>query len=141
VLRQHRCGGMRAMLEAERTALDLWRQVTTRTIANPGPDLTARQSAILLTVHLDPGPHTVRGLSAALSIGKPAVVRALDLLQASNLISRAQDPADRRSVLISPTQAGAALLADMAGGLASALATITAAKRDDGDDETGRAVA
>jgi DNA-binding MarR family transcriptional regulator len=130
----------RRMEDQERTALDVWRTVTARTIATPGPDLTARQSAILLTVHLDSGPHTVRGLARDLGIGKPAVVRALDALQAAALISRTTDPKDRRSVMISPTEAGAALLTELAGSMAAALAAATKKPRDDDGDE-GRAVA
>jgi DNA-binding MarR family transcriptional regulator len=127
------------MQDADRTALDVWRTVTARTIATPGPDLTARQSAILLTVHLDAGPHTVRGLAGHLGIGKPAVVRALDTLQQASLIARATDPNDRRSVLISPTDQGAALLADLASTMAAALASATIPPRPPASD--GRAAA
>lgn len=127
------------MQQADRTALDVWRTVTARTIATPGPDLTARQSAILLTVHLDAGPHTVRGLAGQLGIGKPAVVRALDALQDASLIARATDPKDRRSVLISPTPQGAALLADLASTMAAALAAATTPPQPPAND--GRAAA
>jgi DNA-binding MarR family transcriptional regulator len=43
------------------------------------PDLSARQLAVLLTVHLTDGPHTVRGLAAELNVSKPAITRALGL--------------------------------------------------------------
>jgi DNA-binding MarR family transcriptional regulator len=97
-----------------RGALDLWRAVTARTLDAFGPDLSARQTAILLTIHLDPGPHTVRGLAAGLGIGKPAVTRALNALEAQDLVRREPDPADRRNVFLTRTEAGAARLADMA---------------------------
>ncbi len=58
-------------------ALDLWRRVTVTTVRSDAPDLTARQLAVLMTVRLQPAPHTVRGLAAALNVGKPAITRAL----------------------------------------------------------------
>jgi DNA-binding MarR family transcriptional regulator len=64
-------------------ALDLWRTVLVDTVRSAGPDLSARQLAIVLTVYLTPPPHTVRGLAALLRISKPAVTRALDRLGAS----------------------------------------------------------
>src|SRR5690606_38973631 len=59
-------------------ALDLWRRVTVSTVRSDAPDLTARQLAVLMTVRLQPAPHTVRGLAATLNVGKPAITRALD---------------------------------------------------------------
>jgi DNA-binding MarR family transcriptional regulator len=58
-------------------ALDLWRRVTVTTVRSDAPDLTARQMAVLMTVRLQPAPHTVRGLAATLNVGKPAITRAL----------------------------------------------------------------
>lgn len=71
-----------------------------------GPDLSARQLAILLVIGLDPGMHTVRGLAARLNISKPAISRSLDRLGALELADRAEDQRDRRSVLVVPTTAG-----------------------------------
>ena len=45
------------------------------------PDFTLRQLAILLTIYLDPPPHTVRGLAEKLGVTKPVVTRALDVLE------------------------------------------------------------
>src|ERR1700754_2806357 len=61
-------------------ALALLNDVLSATVKADGPDLNARQAAILMRVALEPGPHTVRGLAEALSLGKPAVSRALDAL-------------------------------------------------------------
>ncbi len=44
------------------------------------PDLSARQTAILLTVYLELPPHTVRGLAKQLGVTKPVITRALDTL-------------------------------------------------------------
>lgn len=97
-----------------REALDLWRDITHRAIKADGPDLSARQTALLLTIHLDEDRHTVRGLSKRLGLGKPAIVRALDSLQALGLVRRVRDEADRRNIFIEPTEAGAHRLSDIA---------------------------
>lgn len=95
-------------------ALDLWRQVLSRSLAANGADLTARQMLLLLTVYRTEGPHTVRGLAAALGISKPAVTRALDRLGRLELARRKRDEADRRNVLVQRTVKGSVFLADFA---------------------------
>ena len=70
-------------------ALDLWRRVTVTTVRSDAPDLTARQLAVLMTVRLQPAPHTVRGLAATLNVGKPAITRALDTLSRLGFVQRA----------------------------------------------------
>jgi|APTNR8051073442_1049403.scaffolds.fasta_scaffold00318_37 DNA-binding MarR family transcriptional regulator len=97
-----------------REALDLWRDITRSAIKADGPDLSARQTALLLTIHLDEDRHTVRGLSKRLGLGKPAVVRALDSLQALGFVRRIRDENDRRNIFVEPTQAGALRLSDIA---------------------------
>ena len=44
-------------------ALVLWREALTASVRGDGPDLSARQMSILLTVYTLAPPHTVRGLS------------------------------------------------------------------------------
>ena len=101
-------------------ALDLWRTVLVDTVRSVGPDLSARQLAIVLTVYLTPPPHTVRGLAALLKISKPAVTRALDRLGMLGLARRRRDDADRRSVLVQRTVKGSVFLSDFAEAVASA---------------------
>jgi len=95
-------------------ALALLKDVLAETVRADGPDLNARQAAILLRVSLEPGPHTVRGLAEALKLGKPAVSRALDALSGLGLAMRVPDDSDRRSVLVQPTARGLAALASLA---------------------------
>lgn len=71
------------------------------------PDLSMRQMAILLTVYLDPPPHTVRGLAGQLGVTKPVITRALDTMGAMKLITRHRDEQDRRNVLVRRTVEGA----------------------------------
>nr|WP_283949903.1 MarR family transcriptional regulator [Limobrevibacterium gyesilva] len=77
------------------------------------PELTARQLGVLLTCYVDDGDHTVRGLAAELNVRRPAITRALDRLGELDLIRRAPDPADRRSVLVKRTRTGAAFFRDL----------------------------
>ncbi len=91
-------------------ALTLWHTVAVSQVRSNAPDLTMRQWAILLTIYLDPPPHTVRGLAAHLRVTKPVITRALDSMGAMKLVSRHRDPRDRRNVIISRTLDGALYL-------------------------------
>eukprot|EP01041_Mallomonas_annulata_P029623 gene29623-51649_t len=110
-------------------ALGLWLDVTSRSVQSDGPDLTARQTALMLTVYLEAGPHTVRALAQRLGVGKPAVVRAIDTLQDVGLVERRPDPADRRNIFVVGTEAGAERLSTYAASIASNIATITQVNR------------
>ena len=110
-------------------ALGLWLDVTSRSVQSDGPDLTARQTALMLTVYLEAGPHTVRALAQRLGVGKPAVVRAIDTLQDVGLVERRPDPADRRNIFVVGTEAGAERLSTYAASIARNIATITQVNR------------
>ena len=81
-------------------SLDLWRRVTLENVRSEEPDLSARQTAVLLTVYLAEGPHTVRALASALGVTKPAITRAVDALSSHDLVKRVRSEADRRDVFI-----------------------------------------
>jgi DNA-binding MarR family transcriptional regulator len=108
----------------DRQALGLWLDVTSRAVRAEGPDLTARQTALLLTVYLEAGPHTVRALAKRLGVGKPAIVRAIDALSDAGMIMRVPDPSDRRNVFIEGTSEGALQLGDYARNIAHNIAAI-----------------
>lgn len=78
------------------------------------PDFTFRQLSILLTVYLEPPPHTVRALATRLGVTKPVVTRALDALGALDLLARRRDEADRRNVIIQRTVKGALFVEQLA---------------------------
>lgn len=88
-------------------ALKLWQGVALDQARDGLPDLTFRQIAILLTVYLDPPPHTVRGLAARLNVTKPVITRALDTMGAMKLLARHRDEKDKRNVLVRRTVDGA----------------------------------
>lgn len=109
----------------DRQALGLWLDVTSHAVRADGPDLTARQTALLLTVYLEAGPHTVRALAKGLGVGKPAIVRAIDALSDAGFVMRVPDPNDRRNVFIEGTSEGALKLGDYARNIARNIASIT----------------
>jgi DNA-binding MarR family transcriptional regulator len=81
--------------------------VTFDQVRDGARDLTTRQMAVLLTVYLEPPPHTVRGLAAKLGVTKPVVTRALDTMGHLGLVTRRRDEVDRRNVLVQRTLEGA----------------------------------
>jgi DNA-binding MarR family transcriptional regulator len=74
------------------------------------PDLTNRQMALMMTVYVQPGPHTVRGLADALNVSKPVITRALNKLSALGYLRRERDVADRRNIFVAQTSKGAEFL-------------------------------
>ncbi len=94
--------------------LGLWRKALVESVRRDGPDLSARQLALLLTVYLVDPPHTVRGLAHTLNISKPAITRALDRLSVLGFIKRKRDTEDRRNVLVQRTVKGSVYLSEFA---------------------------
>ncbi len=105
-------------------ALELWRETLSASVRDDGPDLSARQMAIVLTVYTSPPPHTVRALAEALAIAKPAVTRALDRLSILGFVRRARDQSDRRIVHVQRTVKGAVFLSEFADQIAEAAGAI-----------------
>ena len=91
-------------------ALDLWHRAIVSSVQIDAPDLSARQMALLLSVYLNPPPHTVRGLSQFLKVSKPAITRAINRLSEFGMVRRKTDDNDRRSVLIQRTVKGSVFL-------------------------------
>ena len=96
-------------------SLEMWRHALVSSVRGDAPDLSARQMALILSVYLGDGPHTVRGLAQALRISKPAVSRALDRLGELGYVRRERDDLDRRNVLVQRTSSGAAFLTAFSG--------------------------
>ena len=92
--------------------LDLWQRTVCESVRRAGPDLSARQMAVLLSIYRTEAPHTVRALAANLKVSKPAITRALDRLQKLELIRRKTDERDRRSVLLQRTVKGSVFLSE-----------------------------
>ena len=91
-------------------ALEMWHGVMLDGVTSDAPDLSARQVAILTSVYLHEGPHTVRSLAKSLGVTKAVVTRALDTLAGYDYLRRADDPRDGRSVVVNRTAKGSQYL-------------------------------
>ena len=91
-------------------ALRLWHDVSLAQVRGAEPDLSVRQISILITIYLDPQPHTIRALAMKLGVTKPVITRALDTMGRLGLVSRKRDPSDRRNVLVQRTVNGSLYL-------------------------------
>ena len=91
-----------------------WMETVISYVQSARPDLTNRQMALLMIVHILPGPHTIRGLAARLHVSKPVVSRALVTLEALGLLQRLKDESDLRNVFVGQTPRGLAFLTDFA---------------------------
>ena len=96
----------------KKEALHLWQQVTSSCVRMKSYDLSRRQLAVLLSVYLEPAPHTVRNLAERMNISKPAICRALDYLARSGLLKRVRDEHDRRNVFVQRTVKGSVFLTE-----------------------------
>jgi DNA-binding MarR family transcriptional regulator len=94
--------------------LDLWHRVTMQSVQGEAPDLTSRQMAVLMTIYLSEGPHTVRSLAKHLNVTKAVISRAIDRLGQYGYVERAPDPRDKRSVIMRRTSGGINYLRDFA---------------------------
>jgi DNA-binding MarR family transcriptional regulator len=83
------------------------RRARGREARRPSPDGISLAQFHLLLPLLD-GARTNRQLAEAAGISAPTATRMADLLVARGLVSRVDDPADRRAVLISLTRQGRA---------------------------------
>jgi DNA-binding MarR family transcriptional regulator len=70
-------------------------------------DLTTRQLTTLLTIYLEDEAYSVSMLAKMLGIYPPGVTRILDRLVEEKLVSRGEDPEDRRRVMAYRTPDGA----------------------------------
>lgn len=93
-----------------RKPLGQWMRTLVDYVRSGKPDLTNRQMALMMTVYIDAGPHTVRGLAEALNVSKPVITRALNKLSALGYLRRERDVTDRRNIFIARTPKGADFL-------------------------------
>jgi len=90
--------------------LSSWMRTLINYVRSGEPDLTNRQMALLMLVYLTPGPHTVRGIAAALNVSKPVVTRALNTLGSLGYLRRERDQDDRRNIFVVRTKDGTQFL-------------------------------
>ena len=105
-------------------ALALWHRVNLNGVLAEQPDLTTRQLALLTTVYLEEGPHTVRSLAARLRVTKAVITRALNTLTRYGFIDRGPDLRDKRSVLVKRTAGGSRYLSAFSARICRAAQTL-----------------
>ena len=99
---------------SRKESLAFWHRVTLATVRSDAPDLSARQLAMLMSIYLEDGLHTVRSLAKHLGVTKAAISRATDSLCKLGFIERKPDYRDKRSVVLTRTPAGIHFLSEFA---------------------------
>ena len=97
-------------IQAYEAPLTRWKGTVLDYVRSGVPDLTNRQMALLLLIHLDEGPHTIRGVAKVLKVTKPVISRALNRLTDLRLARRPSNPADKRDLFAVATPEGAKCL-------------------------------
>ena len=97
-------------VQAYEAPLTKWKATVLDYVRSGVPDLTNRQMALLMLIHMDEGPHTIRGVAKLLKVTKPVITRALNRLTDLRLARRAPNPADKRDVFAVATPEGAEFL-------------------------------
>jgi DNA-binding MarR family transcriptional regulator len=90
--------------------LDILRDNFVSLVRSDDRDLSVCQLAVLLVCCLDDRPHTMHGLAEWLNVSRPAATRAADRLVELGLVKRADNPNDRRGVLLVATVSGRAFV-------------------------------
>jgi DNA-binding MarR family transcriptional regulator len=80
------------------------RRARGRAARRPSSGLSLAQYHLLEP--LADGPHTNRQLAENADVSSPTATRMIDVLVSRELVTRVEDPTDRRAVLISLTRAG-----------------------------------
>lgn len=99
---------------SRKESLAFWHRVTLATVRSDTPDLSSRQLAMLMSIYLEDGLHTVRSLAKHLGVTKAAISRATDSLCKLGYIERKPDHRDKRSVILARTSAGIHFLSEFA---------------------------
>lgn len=92
--------------------LQFWHEALVSSLQKLPLDLSSRQMAIILHVYIGEGPHSVKSLHEELGISKPAICRALDVLEQNKLIKRQRDKEDKRNVYIQRSVKGSVYLSE-----------------------------
>lgn len=93
-------------------ALQFWHESLVQSLHSLPLDLSSRQMAIILHVYISESLHSVKSIYEELDISKPAICRALDVLEQHKLIKRQRDKDDKRNVYIHRTTKGSVYLSE-----------------------------
>ncbi len=95
-------------------ALELFNKALREVSGGASPDLTPRQSAMLVRICLARSAPSVKELAEASGCTKVVAARSIDILDAHGFILRRPDRQDRRNIVVVPTAEGMGLLAAVA---------------------------
>ena len=107
------------MASAAMTSLEMLHRVSSEVVRTGDVDLSSRQFAVLLSVFMRSEADSIRELSTRLDLPKPAVTRALDVLENNGFVRRKRDRDDKRDVSVHRTVKGAVFLYDYGENVAS----------------------
>ncbi|MEC9249136.1 MAG: helix-turn-helix domain-containing protein [Pseudomonadota bacterium] len=107
------------MASAAMISLEMLHRVSAEVVRTGDVDLSSRQFAVLLSVFMRSEADSIRDLSTRLDLPKPAVTRALDVLENHGFVRRKRDRDDRRDVSVHRTVKGAVFLYDYGENVAS----------------------
>jgi len=107
------------MASAAMISLEMLHRVSSEVVRAGDVDLSSRQFAVLLSVFMRSEADSIRDLSTRLDLPKPAVTRALDVLESHGFIRRKRDRTDKRDVSVHRTVKGAVFLYDYGENVAS----------------------
>lgn len=88
----------------------IWHQVRSHIHHEAAEDSAITVSQFHILRHINRGQDSVSELAATSHISRPAISRMVDVLVNKHLISRTQNPQDRRHVQLALTEAGETLL-------------------------------
>lgn len=107
------------MASAAMISLEMLHRVSSEVVRAGDVDLSSRQFAVLLSVFMRSEADSIRDLSTRLDLPKPAVTRALDVLESHGFVRRKRDRDDKRDVSVHRTVKGAVFLYDYGENVAS----------------------
>lgn len=95
----------------------------------------------MLTVLADRGPSSVAALATELQVNRSTALRMVDRLVAAGTVSRSDNPANGREVVVKPTRAGTALIRKVASRRRRAAVRLLGTAGVEADRKTLRALA
>lgn len=101
-------------IDAMMVAAQLLVGITAQSVAAVGSEVTLPQLRVLVMV-ASRGPLNLQAVAVGLGVHPSNATRACDRLVGAGLLSRRDDPADRRNVVLELTDAGHALVARVMG--------------------------
>lgn len=110
-------------IEAALGAADVMMRVAARSVSEVEDIVTSPQLRVLVMIATR-GPQTPGGVAAELGVHASNATRTCEKLVRAGLVERAEDPDDRRSVRVSLTAEGSALVGRVIGHRRSALAAV-----------------